>query len=362
MYLSIAMLLHAGNCRSERIFAPWQGQSRLELWPVDENQEAPTLVFSLNPVNKRNPSGASCAVYISDCKRHAARLQLLRRAHVLPKPDHVSVVIPTKNAGSRFGDVLKALKAQEFHGVIDITIVDSGSDDRTTELAEKYGARVIRINPDTFDHGLTRNLAIEHVPGDLVVLLTQHAVPGTCRMISELVKALEDSAVAGVYGRRIPHFDTGVLTRREIQEAIAGRIEPGAVSAKSYEALTPTEKYALCNFDHSCAAIRKSVWQEFPFRQNTFAEDLEWGRRVVAAGWKVSYEPAAFVTDFRHRSFVDQYKRTYLYYGKLYSLFGLSTFRTFFDALSSVPRRASRNFSSCMANGACASPPPHSAQ
>lgn len=37
-----------------------------------------------------------------------------RRAHVLPKPDHVSVVIPTKNAGSRFGDVLKALKAQEF--------------------------------------------------------------------------------------------------------------------------------------------------------------------------------------------------------------------------------------------------------
>jgi rhamnosyltransferase len=264
---------------------------------------------------------------------------------VLPKPEHVSVVIPTKNAGSRFGDVLKALKAQEFDGVIDITIVDSGSDDRTTELAEEYGARVIRINPDTFDHGLARNLAIEHVSGDVVVLLTQHAVPGTHRMISELVKALEDSAVAGVYGRRISHFDTEALARREIQESFAGGIDPGAVAAEGYEALTPIEKYVLCNFDHSCAAIRKSVWQEFPFRHNNFAEDLEWGRRVVAAGWKISYQPAAIVTDYRHRSFLDEYKRTYLYHGKLYSLFGLATSRTFLDALNSVPHRTSKNWS-----------------
>ena len=186
-----------------------------------------------------------------------------RRAQMALKTDHVSVVIPTKNAGSRFGEVLKALKAQEFHGVIDITIVDSGSDDRTTELAEQYGARVIRINPGTFDRGLTRNLAIEHVSGDVVVLLTQHAVPGTCRMVSELVKALEDSAVAGVYGLRIAHSDTEVLTRKEMQETLAGGIEPSGVFEDSYETLTPTQRYVLCNFDHSCAAFGRAFGRSF---------------------------------------------------------------------------------------------------
>ena len=261
------------------------------------------------------------------------------------KTDHVSVVIPTTNAGPRFGEVLKALKAQEFHGVIDITIVDSGSDDRTTELAEQYGARVIRINPGTFDHGLTRNLAIEHVSGDVVVLLTQHAIPGTCRMVRELVKALEDSVVAGVDGLRISHSDSEVLTRKEMQETLTGGIEPSSVSAASYEALTPAQRYLLSNFDHSCAALRKSVWQEFPFRQNNFAEDLDWGKRVLEAGWKIAYEPTAFVTDYHNRSFIKEYERIYLYHRKLYSLFGLATFPTLLDALNSVPRATLRNWS-----------------
>lgn len=268
-----------------------------------------------------------------------------RRAQMALKTDHVSVVIPTKNAGPRFGEVLKALKAQEFHGVIDITIVDSGSEDRTTELAEQYGARVIRINPGTFDRGLTRNLAIEHVSGDVVVLLTQHAVPGTCRMVSELVKALEDSAVAGAYGLRIPHSDTEVFTRKEMQETLSGGAEPSGVFVDSYETLTPSQRYVLCNFDHSCAVVRKSVWHEFPFRQNNFAEDLEWGKRVLEAGWKIAYEPAAFVIDSHHRSFIEEYKRIYLYHRKLYGLFGLVTFPTLLDALNSVPRATLRNWS-----------------
>src|SRR5207302_2378644 len=55
---------------------------------------------------------------------------------------HVSVVIPTKNAGALFAEVLEGLEAQQFEMLIDITIVDSGSTDDTPELAEQHGARV----------------------------------------------------------------------------------------------------------------------------------------------------------------------------------------------------------------------------
>jgi rhamnosyltransferase len=42
--------------------------------------------------------------------------------------------------------------------------------------------------------------------------------------------------------------------------------------------------------------MRRSVWTEFPFDDNVFfAEDQEWGRRVLMAGYGLRYEPAAIV-------------------------------------------------------------------
>lgn len=56
----------------------------------------------------------------------------------------VSVVIPTKNAGQLFEEVLAALVVQQ--GVIlDLVVVDSGSRDQTLAIAKKYGARITEI-------------------------------------------------------------------------------------------------------------------------------------------------------------------------------------------------------------------------
>src|SRR5712692_98662 len=90
---------------------------------------------------------------------------------------HVSVVIPTKNAGALFAEVMEKIRGQDSCYPIDITIVDSGSTDETVAIARKYGANVIAIDPGQFNHGLTRNLAIENTSGEIIVLLTQDAVP-----------------------------------------------------------------------------------------------------------------------------------------------------------------------------------------
>ena len=254
---------------------------------------------------------------------------------------HVSVVIPTKDAGALFTEVLDGLEAQQFEGLVDVTIVDSGSIDGTPELAEQYGARVIRINPGTFDHGLTRNLAIEHVTGDVVVLLTQDAVPGTPQMICNFVRAFKDPAVAGAYGRQVPRSDADVLTQRHVMRSVAGRKESSVKSladVQDYGSLSPMEKYMFFNFDNVCSAIRKSVWQEFPFRQTDFAEDLEWGKRVLEAGWKIAYEPEAFVIHSHRRSVSYEYKRTYLCHRKLKKLFSITTVPSSSHVFRNIPR------------------------
>ncbi len=285
-------------------------------------------------------------IAISGPSRIARRSQVARRreprgADNLTDVSHVSVVIPTKNAGALFTEVLQGLGAQQFDGIVDLTIVDSGSRDDTVALAEQHGARVIRIGPERFDHGLTRNLAIEHVVGEVVVLITQDAVPGTPHMISHLVRAFRDPAVAGVYARQVPRPDADVLTQRNVRRALAGKMEPSVsclADLESYGAMSAMERYSLCNFDNVCSAVRKSAWQEFPFRQTDFAEDLEWSKRVLEAGWKIVYEPAAFVVHSHQRPISYEYKRHYMTLRKLNKFFGLSTVPSLAHVVRAVPR------------------------
>lgn len=250
------------------------------------------------------------------------------------KPDtttritHVSVVIPTKNAGPLFAQVLDQIKAQKSLYPFDITIIDSGSTDETVALAKDRGANVIVISPDQFNHGLTRNMAIENTSGEVVVLLTQDAVPGDDKLIQNLIKAFDDPLVAGIYGRQVPRPEADVLTSRNLNSWLTGRIQPEVRfvdDAAKYSSMTPYERYKFCNFDNVCSAVRRSVWKEISFPANDFAEDLEWGKRIVEAGWKIAYEPTAYVVHSHDRSLSYEFKRTYLCHIKLYSLFGVCT-------------------------------------
>jgi rhamnosyltransferase len=72
-----------------------------------------------------------------------------------------------------------------------------------------------------------------------------------------------------------------------------------------------------------CSAVRKSVWSTHRFGRINFGEDIDWAERVLRAGWKIVYEPAAAVVHSHDRPVSYEYKRTYVCHRKLYSQFGL---------------------------------------
>src|SRR5205823_8768979 len=47
-------------------------------------------------------------------------------------------------------------------------VVDSGSTDGSLDLLRRRADRVVSIAADAFDHGLTRNLGIEHARGEQI--------------------------------------------------------------------------------------------------------------------------------------------------------------------------------------------------
>lgn len=109
-------------------------------------------------------------------------------------PPSYSVVIPAFNAERTLGTVIGALRGQE-PAPAEVIVVDDGSTDRTAEIAERLGARVIRSDGAGFAGG-ARNLGWETVTSDAVVFLDSDAIPapgwgaGVARAVAEFPGAI----------------------------------------------------------------------------------------------------------------------------------------------------------------------------
>jgi len=270
-----------------------------------------------------------------------------RAREITSKISHVSVVVLTRNAGPSFSETLKGIKAQQLGGFSsDITVIDCCSTDGTVALAREQSVHVVQINPARFDHGLTRNLAFRNSSGDAVVFLSQHAVPGNAQLIQQLIKAFDDPLVAGVYGQRVPPPTADIWARKTLSGWPADNPEPETrflQGTVSYDSMTPTERYQLCNFDDVCCAIRRLVWREIPFRAAEFAEGLDWSKRALEAGWKIAYQPAAVVVHSHERFLLGEFRQTYLLHKTLFKLFGLSTVPSLTSLSTSILRTIFRD-------------------
>ena len=211
----------------------------------------------------------------------------------------VSIVLPTHNGAATLPELLDALERQRVDFTFELVVVDSSSSDGSAGFLSDRADRFLSISSDRFDHGATRNLAIEHSRGQLIVLTVQDALPVSELWLDALTAPLRaDSMLAGVFARQIPRPDASGVTRRHVERSIAASERPRAMSISSaaeFDALNPAERLERCTFDNVCSCIRRSVWTDHRFRSTAFAEDLEWAREVLVAGYRLAYTPTAIV-------------------------------------------------------------------
>jgi rhamnosyltransferase len=252
----------------------------------------------------------------------------------------VSIVIPTYNGGLLFQECLEAIYSQCVDFLFEVVVIDSGSTDGTVSIAKSFPVRLHEIDQKEFNHGLTRNKGIALSTGDFVVLLCQDAIPTNADWLKALVAPfLDDVLVAGVYTRQIPREDANVLTKRHLNRWLTGRTERDVkhiTNWAEYENLPPLQKYMFCNFDDVCSCIRRTVWEKIPYEWAVFAEDLEWSKKVLEAGYKIVYEPRAAVIHSHNRSVMYEYGRTYVCHRRLNELFGLRAVPTLMHVIYSA--------------------------
>jgi rhamnosyltransferase len=217
----------------------------------------------------------------------------------------ISIVIPVKNGGTGLERCLASIAAQRGEDEVEVVIVDSGSRDGSVEVARRSGATVHEIKPADFSHGASRNIGAGLSRGEWLVFISQDAFPVDDDWLRRLIAPMrEDSTVAGVYGRQLPHegarppeiyflgFLYGAQARRQTAR------DAGELSMDT------------TLFSNVNAAIRRSLWEKYPFVEDIImSEDQDWSRRVLLAGYAIVYEPAAAVRHSHNYTLVAALRR-----------------------------------------------------
>jgi rhamnosyltransferase len=217
----------------------------------------------------------------------------------------ISVIVPVKDGGDDLRRCLDRIARQQTGEDVETLVVDSGSTDGSAELARSMGARVLEVQASEFGHGATRNLAAAQARGERLVFTTQDAYAADEHWLERLCALLRaDEDVAGVYGRQIPNPDASP-PERFFLEFLYGP------SPRVQRARDPADLSLLTTlFSNVNSAIRRSFWERFPFADDLFfAEDQDWSRRVLLAGYTIRYEPEAAVHHSHAYTLTTAFKR-----------------------------------------------------
>ena len=196
----------------------------------------------------------------------------------------VCAVIPVKD-GERYLKELLAALARE--GVEEVLVIDSGSRDRSLEIARAAGVELLEIDPREFSHGRTRNLGAQRTSGELICFLTQDATPFPGWLAAYREAFALDERVGAAYGPHLPRADTSPMIARELTEFFAG------FSPEGRPVVQRTGEPTFLSNVNACYA--RACWEEIRFQDIAYSEDQAFGADMLGAGWAKVYHPGAAV-------------------------------------------------------------------
>ena len=206
----------------------------------------------------------------------------------------VGVIIPTRDAGRAFPDLLAAICRQDLPLVARL-VVDSGSQDGTAERAREAGFEVFSIAPQAFGHGRTRRNALARLlrgcPLDIVIYLTQDVVLEDATAFRRLVLPLWlDDGAGAAYGRPLPHH--GASPGAAVLRATNYPPKSCRKTLADREALGLRAPFLSDSFAAYRVIALRSVGS---FPDVEICEDMMVGARMLTIGWAVRYEAGACV-------------------------------------------------------------------
>lgn len=192
-----------------------------------------------------------------------------------------SIVIRAFNEERWLPELFAALHRQQYRD-FEVLVVDSGSVDRTREIAAANGARIVRLRSEDFTFGYSLNIGIEEARGSFIAIISAHAIPTDEHWLERLTIPLKSPGTAMVFGGQRGHEISKFSEARDFERVFHSK------------SMSMDDDHVFVNNANS--AIRKELWEQHRFDEGLPGlEDAEWAKYWIPRGFEVFYEPSACV-------------------------------------------------------------------
>lgn len=214
----------------------------------------------------------------------------------------LGVVVLTLNAEKEIEKCLRPVL--QDRSVDRCLVVDSSSRDRTVEVARALGAEIKIISRSEFNHGVTREAARHWVGTDIVVYLTQDAIPIEPGAIARLVAPIREGRVQITYGRQLSRPGSNLL------ESFPRKFNYPEIS--HIRTIEDISRYGVYTFfcSNSFAAYRQDALDRVGgFPAVLTNEDYLATAAILKDGGKIAYVAEAQVIHSHSYTLAEEFKR-----------------------------------------------------
>lgn len=219
----------------------------------------------------------------------------------------LDVIIPVYKPDEAFRKLITRLERQTYP-IRKIILMNTEREYWNKEYIKGYdNLEVHHITKKNFDHGGTRKAAAQISTADIMVFMTQDALPYDENLLAQLVAALGRTGVKAAYARQLPNYDCRIL-----EQYTRSYNYPEESSVKSLDSLkTLGIKTYFCS--NVCAAYDKSTYTELGgfVTKTIFNEDMIFGSKVIQAGYRIAYEASAQVIHSHNYNCRQQFHRNF---------------------------------------------------
>lgn len=235
----------------------------------------------------------------------------------------VDIIIPTYRPDDQFYKLLGRLLKQT---VKTIDKVDEAAEEYLNKIfiintEEKYfdkdkfqkvckGSKQIEVRHITrqeFDHGGTRNFAASLSTSDVIMFMTQDAMPEDYRLVKNLIKPLREENVVVAYARQLPNERAGEIERytREFN------YPANSIYKSKNDIETLGIKTYFCS--NVCSAYIREIYMRLGgfVTQTIFNEDMIFASKVIQSGYQIAYAADARVIHSHKYTYRQQFTRNF---------------------------------------------------
>jgi len=215
-----------------------------------------------------------------------------------------SIIIPTYNAEPYLDKLISSIVSQTLK-VYELIIIDSSSSDNTVEIAKKYTQNVFVIPQNEFDHGGTRTKAAQMAQGDILVYLTQDALPYDDFTLEHIIKIFVDPTIGAAYGKQLSYEQTNLFGKHL---RAFNYPDSSYVRAKNDIGTFGLKTAFLSD---SFAAYRKSALESIGWFKDGLivGEDTYAGAKMILGGYTLAYVAEAKVYHSHSYTVAQEFRR-----------------------------------------------------